>query len=447
MGSTLVEKIVAARSGRPHVSPGDKAAVEVDRVFCHGAALAALTARFPLIDESSGGSSGRKPAKPAAIVVAQDQFSGADPGGDPGLASRVRDLVREWGAGRYYELGRGGIPGVLFPEAGLVRPGGVVVGMDHRTAMFGALGALALAPAPEEFDRALMEGKLEVRVPETVRVILNGRLQRWVGGTDLGLHLLGALAGEDLAGKALELAGDAVASLGIADRFALADVLSEFNPACVIAEPDEKARVYARSRCDGQVPEVAGDADAEYVDEIEVDCRRIQPQVMLAAGTVKDAPQEPGRSVNMDRARGVAVKHAVVGGCRHGRLDDIRICAYFLRDYMVSEDVRLTVVPGSQQILVHAMEEGLVQIIIRAGAHVGVPSCRYMRNAIETAARAGEHCIATGHCSAGKPDKTVTDWTSIASPALATVAAVMGAVQTPLDLARNKPRMATGLIL
>jgi homoaconitase/3-isopropylmalate dehydratase large subunit len=113
---------------------------------------------------------------------------------------------------------------------------------------------------------------------------------------------------------------------------------------------------------------------------------------------------------------------------------------------MVSDDVRLTVVPGSQQILVHAMEEGLVQIIIRAGAHVGVPSCRYMRNAIETAARAGEHCIATGFCAAGEPDEILTAWTSIASPALATVAAVMGSVRTPLDLARNKPRMATGLI-
>jgi 3-isopropylmalate/(R)-2-methylmalate dehydratase large subunit len=320
--------------------------------------------------------------------------------------------------------------------------------VDRHTLTFGALGSLALVPDRDSLSSAVLEGRLNVCVPETVRVHLNGSLQRWVGGRDLGLHLLAVLDPAAVKGKSLELVGEGVKSLDLSGRLSLAASAAEFEPACIFTEVDERTLVFMRSRSDREFGAVTSDPDAVCAEEVELDCSNLTPRVQLS----------PTLITSLNRAKETPVDHVIIGGCAGGRLEDIRAAAHFLRDYMVSADVSLVVIPGSQQILLHAMEEGLIQIIIRAGGQIGVPSCLYSCNAHAAASSSGGGFLTTGPC----PACTHGDKGQAASggegggesspagpfgcnPSIAAVAAIMGMIQAPLDLARKMRRQATGM--
>jgi len=227
----------------------------------------------------------------------------------------------------------------------------------------------------------------------------------------------------------------------------------------VLIDGDEKTRVFVKSRCDKGFPLLTSDRDAFFEDRLTIDCDRLRPQIVLDAraakeadpvGTTADAVESKAgvrRTVSVEEARGRPVDHVIIGASSHGRIDDIRVVARFLRDYLVNPAVTLNVIVGSQQVLLHAMDEGLTQIIIRAGGHVGVPSSRYNLMAHRGAIAAGGHLLSAAFCP-GMNENDLSQGPgsiSFSSPAMATVAAIMGMIQTPLDLARKVNRMATGM--
>jgi 3-isopropylmalate/(R)-2-methylmalate dehydratase large subunit len=430
MVMTLAEKAISARSGRESVTAGETVLVEVDRVFCYGSGLDGV------LTSVAG-----RPERPGRVVVARDQFSGGAETGAPSGArpmpdATLRALLREWDVANFYDAGQGGIASAFLPDTGLVGPGDLVAGMDRHALAFGALGSLVIVPDSAGLNRAILDGKMEVRVPETVRVRLDGRLQRWVGGRDLGLHLLASLDRDVVKGRSLELSGEAVGSLDMSDRLSLAASVIEMEPACVFVEVDNKTHVFVRSRSDREHPTPSSDPDADCAATLEMDLGDLPPQVRLGPG--------PGGIVSLDRAKDTPVDNVIIGGCNCGRIEDIRAAAHFFRDYMVSADVSLVVIPGSQQIFLHAMEEGLIQIIIRAGGQIGVSSCLYSCSAHTAAAASGGRWLSTGTCPACEHDEAEGGPISC-NPSLAAVAAIMGRIQAPLDLARKMRRQATGM--
>jgi len=441
MGMTLVEKVISQHCGKRAVGPGDTVLAEADRIFCYGSALETLC----------GVPEGEMPLYPGRVVVAFDQWAGESSVGERHrIAPAVRRLVRSWKIDNFYDLGRGGIPAVGFADSGLARPGDFLAGADRQTLMFGALGAVPLLLGVGEIRRCLFEGEVEIVVPATVRIDLEGDLQRWVGGHDIGSYIADTVDLSAVRHKALEIGGSVVAALDHHDRFSLAAALDVLKPAMVVIEGDEKTRVYVRSRCDKGFPLLTSDRDASFDDRMTIDCGRLRPQIVLDAlsrpGAAENGEGER-RTISVDEARGRPVDHVIIGASSHGRIEDIRVVAGFLRDYLVDPAVTLTVVPGSQQVLLHAMDEGLTQIIIRAGGHVAVPSSRYNRVAHRGAIAEGGHLLSAAFCPAMDLKELARGAGSVSfcSPAMATAASIIGAIQTPLDLARNVNRMATGM--
>jgi|GEM_PF-2911377 len=456
---TLFEKVICSHSRKKRVESGEAVAVRADRVICYDTFLAALTDAFPQKHQPPADD-------PDRIVVCCDQFSAAARGTEQ-LIRRLRELAGIWRLKHFYDLGRGGIPAVIVPDAGLVRPGDLAAGPDGQILTLGAMGLVSLQLETSALIELISTGWTEINVPPTLRIVLQGELQRWVGGSDLAFHLRSKIPRETMKGCVLELVGEVVAGLNLHDRFALVAGLDRLDVHAVVVEPDEKTRVFCRARCATKFPLLHSDKEASFLDVIEIDCRRIEPQVWIEEPE-EQAEKEPeeelrekpedstlrGRSLNLNLARRRLVQQVVVGGCSHGRVEDIRALAHFLRDYMIHPDVRLTLIPGSQQILLHAMEEGLIQIIIRAGGHIGIPSCRYDHDTRVAAMNNGEMCLATSLIPVideirsdtpterkGEADNgTIT----FCNPSIAAVAAIMGELHTPLDLARNVRRMATG---
>jgi len=443
---TLVEKVIAQHCGRSVVAPGDRVLAEADRVFCYGPALG-------LFD---GVAEGEMPLYPGRVVIAFDQSAGTAPrNGYVRIAPAIRRVAATWKIGSFYDLGRGGIPAVAFPDSGLVRPGDILAGADRQTLMFGALGAVPLVLDTRSVRRAIFEGEVEIDVPPTLRIELEGKLERWVGGHDLGSHLAGLLGRDRVRRKAIEIGGSVARSLDLHHRLSLASALDFLKPAMILVEADEKTRVFVKSRCDKGFPLLTSDRDAAFDDRVTVDCARLKPQVVPVArpgsGDEKaaaiDRAAAEGRTLAVEDAKGTRVDHVIIGGSSHGRIEDLRVVARFLRDYLVNPKVTLTVIAGSQQVLLHAMDEGLTQSIIRAGGHIGPPSSRYLLNAHLEAISEGGHLVSAGYCPGmdGNAFSGGPGAVSFSSPPMATVASIMGEVRTPLDLARTVRRMATGL--
>lgn len=425
MGMTLVQRLIATRGGYEQIEPGQRASVEVDR-FLLG------EADFYHILKRTGFQEAARPKGAARVVVALEQFVGALEGELSEAPSLIRRFSKCWEILHLYELGRGGIETIIYSDGGMVRPGDFVVGGESQLSAFGAFGALALALDEDSLFEALQEGKVSFEVPETIKVVFRGSLNRWVGGKDLAIFAHGMLGSERVKGKALEFGGEAVMELDMPERLALTTFASNLGARCLMIEADEKTRIFTRARSDKAFKVGRADDGAEYADIIEVDASRMEPQVFI--------PSRPEKALGVSKVDDLKIDQVVIGTGGNGRIEDLRRAAGLLREYLVRKDVRLILVPGSQQIYLHAMEEGLIQIFLRAGAHLGLPSMRYTEQCHRQGIEAEEQCLTTSGIL--YPDPGIL----YCNPAVAAASAVMGSVKDPYEMMRTIKRKPTGLI-
>lgn len=426
---TLVEKILSTHCDASEVAPGQTIEVEPDVLFFYGSSLL----------DTFGRTNNLTCPDPRRVVVALDQNVGdlTQQGGPEGR-TRLRDLVKSCGISHFYDHGRGGVPSVLFTDLGFVRPGGLVAGMDQHMAALGALGVFPLALDREPLLRAFSGERVDVLVPATIRVLLTGTPNRWVRGDDIGFFLLDLLEPDEVRGRVVELAGEGLEGIDLPDRLSLVASLHSLGAAAVLIEPDERTRIYVRARSSRGFPLMKSDEDAVFAGQVEVNLVNVRPRILLGQ------PGGGSRNVALSKVKEEPVQQVVLGACGGGRIEDLRAAAGFLREYMVSPDVRLVVIPGSQQVLLHAMEEGLIQIFVRAGGHVGLPSCSYASNCRKAAVQAGEHCLSSGTCPGDEWDHG-KGRLSFCNPVVAAVSAVMGEIVSPLDLVKRRKRMSTGI--
>ena len=212
-----------------------------------------------------------------------------------------------------------------------------------------------------------MTGKLWFRVPETVRVELRGRLQPGVWAKDITLSMLGRLSAEGGNYRAIEYAGSAVSAMEIDDRMTLANHAAELGAKAAILEADDKTFAWLKAHKAQPPRPVKADADANYVERIEIDASALAPQVARAhqIDDVVSVPEVKGQKINV----------ALIGTCTNGRLDDIRQAAAILKGRRVAKGVRMIVTPASRQVYLEAAREGLIEALTRAGASVEAAGC------------------------------------------------------------------------
>ena len=436
MGHTLAEKIIAAHVGAVHpqsdggeghsrsqieVQPGDLVEVAVDVVLSND-----ITAPIALREFEKLGV--ERVFDPQRVVMVADHFA---PNKDIKSAEQcaiVRQFAQAQGLPHHFDVGRMGIEHVLLPEQGLVVPGDVVVGADSHTCTYGALGAFATGMGSTDIAVAMATGRIWMRVPETIRAVYNSAqtLQPWVGGKDLILYTIGKIGVSGALYKAIEFTGAVIDQLPMADRFTMANMAIEAGGKAGLFAVDDVTRSYVDGRTSRQIKSYQADDDARYSQVIEIDASQIEPQVAL--------PHLPENARPVNQVGDVRIDQVVIGSCTNGRLEDLRVAAKLIRGRRVHPDVRCIVIPGTQQVYLDALREGLIEAFIEAGAAVSTPTCGPCLGGHMGVLAAGERAVSTTNRNfrgrMGHPESEVY----LAGPAVAAASAVTGRISGPQEV-------------
>ncbi|MFH1038200.1 MAG: 3-isopropylmalate dehydratase large subunit [PVC group bacterium] len=419
MGMTIAQKILAAHCGRETVEPDEIVMAELDLVLGND-----ITA--PLAIEAFRESGVETVFDRERIVLVLDHFT---PNKDIRSAEQcrlVRDFAREQKITHFYDVGEMGIEHVLLPEQGLVVPGDLVIGADSHTCTYGALGAFATGVGSTDLAAAMIGGEAWFRVPHSMLFRYEGELNPWVSGKDLILYTIGKIGVSGARYSAMEFNGPVIGSLPMNDRLTMSNMAIEAGAKAGIFPPDRVTREYVKNRARREPRFYASDPDAEYLETVTIDVGGIEPLVAC--------PSLPSNVKPVREAKGVRIDQSVIGSCTNGRLEDLRVAAGILRGRKIAPTVRTIILPGSQQVYLEALREGLIEIFVEAGAAVSTPTCGPCLGGHMGILAAGERAVATTNRNfvgrMGHPESEVY----LASPAVAAASAVAGELTHPDDL-------------
>ena len=419
MGMTITEKILAAHADLEQVAPGEIINARVDVALGND-----ITA--PLAIQAFREMGAATVFDKAKVILVPDHFT---PNKDILSAEQcllMRKFAQEQGLVHYLEVGRMGIEHALLPEMGLVGPGYLVVGADSHTCTYGALGAFATGVGSTDLAAAMATGEIWLRVPETIQFIYTGKLKPWVGGKDLILYTIGAIGVDGALYKAMEITGETISSLDMSGRFTMANMAIEAGGKNGIFPPDETTLEYIRPRMASGYTIYQSDADASYAEVKEYDCSGIEPQVAC--------PSSPANVKGVRALAKVTIDQAVIGSCTNGRLEDLRIAASIIKGKKVAPYVRLIVIPATQEIYLKALQEGLLEIFVQAGAAVSTPTCGPCLGGHMGVLGAGEKAIATTNRNFVGRMGHPTSQVYLANPAVAAASAITGKITHPEEV-------------
>jgi 3-isopropylmalate/(R)-2-methylmalate dehydratase large subunit len=416
---TLAEKILAVHSGEDKVSPGEFINVRVDLVLSND-----ITAPLAIKEFQRLGV--KKVFGPKKVVMVPDHFCPNKDILSAEQAKMMREFARQYDL-LYFEVGRMGIEHVLLPEQGLVLPGEVVIGADSHTCTYGALGAFATGMGSTDIAVAMATGEIWMKVPPTIKFVYHGKLGKWVGGKDLILYTIGDIGVDGALYSVMEFTGEAIDALSVDGRFTMANMAIEAGAKAGIFRVDSKTRQYVKGRANRSYKVYESDNNAVYAKVIEYDVTKIEPQIAL--------PHLPSNVKPVSQVVDIKIDQAVIGSCTNGRLDDLRLAAKILDGKQVSTEVRCIIIPGTQQVYLDALHEGLIETFIKAGAVVSTPTCGPCLGGYMGVLAAGEICISTTNRNfvgrMGSPQSEVY----LANPAVAAASAIMGRISSPAELA------------
>jgi 3-isopropylmalate/(R)-2-methylmalate dehydratase large subunit len=419
MGMTITEKILSAHTDLREVHPGMLINAKVDIALGND-----ITAPIAIAEFRKTGA--KKVFDRDKVVIVPDHFT---PNKDISSAEQskiLRDFAREQALTHYYEVGEVGVEHALLPEQGVVLPGDLIIGADSHTCTYGALGAFSTGVGSTDFAAAMLTGETWFKVPETIKVVFHGRLQKWVSGKDLILYLIGLIGVDGALYKALEFTGDTVADLTMADRFTIANMAIEAGAKNGIFVPDETTRAYVEKRAKREYKFTASDPDARYCRVIDIDVEKIEPQVAF--------PHLPSNVRGVSRAGDVKIDQVVIGSCTNGRIEDLRVAAAILKGRKAAPTVRLIIIPATQEIYRQAMKEGLFDIFLDARAAISTPTCGPCLGGYMGILAKGERAVATTNRNfVGRMGHAGSE-IYLANPAVAAASAVLGRVAGPEEL-------------
>lgn len=418
MGMTITEKILAAHAGKESVEPGELIEAQVDLVLGND-----ITAPIAIQEFRDLGIP--KVFDNEKIALIPDHFT---PNKDIKSAEQVkvlREFAREQNIRHFYDVGRVGVEHALLPELGLARPGMVIIGADSHTCTYGALGAFSTGSGSTDMAAAMATGKAWFRIPESMKFVYKGKLNKYVTGKDLILHTIGNIGVDGALYRAMEFTGEAISALTVEERLSMANMAIEAGGKNGIIAPDEKTLEYVKKRTGADFTVYTSDSDAKYIDIIEYDMTKVEPIVAY--------PHLPSNA-KPARESGVKIDQVFIGSCTNGRIEDLRVAAELLKGRKVHKDVRLIVIPATQEVYAMALKEGLLSIFLEAEGAVSAPTCGPCLGGHMGILAEGERCLATSNRNfvgrMGHPKSEVY----LANPAVAAASAVKGVICHPDEL-------------
>lgn len=419
MGQTITEKILAAHCGKKTVEPGELITAKLDLVLGND-----ITSPIALQEFANTGAECVFDCEKIALVPDH-----STPAKDIKSAQQVK-LMREFSKKHkitnFFEIGRVGIEHTLLPDLGLVLPGDAVIGADSHTCTYGAIGAFSTGVGSTDLGAAMALGETWFRVPESIKFVYTGKLNKWVSGKDLILYTIGKIGVDGALYCSMEFTGEVIESLPMADRFTMCNMAIEAGGKNGIIAPDDITMEYVNQRAKRDYKIYASDPDAKYKEVIEIDCSALEPQVAF--------PHLPENTKPLSQVGDVKIDQSVIGSCTNGRIEDLRIAAEILRGRKVHPDVRLIIFPGTQDIYLQAMKEGLFEIFVNSGAAVSTPTCGPCLGGHMGCLAEGERAIATTNRNfvgrMGHPKSEVY----LSNPAIAAASAILGKIGGPDEL-------------
>lgn len=416
---TMTQKILAAHAGLDYVEAGQLITAKLDLVLGNDVTTPVAVKAFKTMDA-------KKVFDKNKIAIVPDHFT---PNKDIKSAEHckmIREFAKDKEIKNYFEIGEMGIEHALIPEKGLAVPGDVIIGADSHTCTYGALGVFSTGVGSTDMAVGMATGKAWFKVPEAIKFVLKGKFSKWVSGKDLILHIIGMIGVDGALYKSMEFTGEGVASLSIDDRFTVANMAIEAGAKNGIFPVDEVTEEYMKGRTDRELKKFEADEDAEYSQVIEIDLSTIKPTVAF--------PHLPENTKTVAEAGEVEIDQVVIGSCTNGRMSDLRTAAAILKGKKVKKGVRLIVFPGTQNIYLEAMEEGLVRTFIEAGGVVSTPTCGPCLGGHMGILAEGEKAISTTNRNfvgrMGHPKSEVY----LASPAVAAASAIVGKIVSPEEV-------------
>ncbi len=357
MEMTVAERILSRASG-VEARAGDYVEAEVDAALMPD--LTALLA-FRAMKEMGY----ERVWDPDRVIVVLDHSAPASTLRAASIHRELRELASTQGF-HLYDVGEG-VCHQVFAEEGYARPGMLIVGADSHTCTHGAFGAFATGVGSTDMGAVLATGRIWLRVPETIKIKVRGKLPERVSAKDLILHIVGLIGSDGANYKALEFGGETIKTLSMGSRMTLCNMAIEMGAKTGIIEADERTITYLQQRSSGPMEPVRSDSDAEYLKTIEVDASELEPQVAC--------PHSVDNVKPVGEVEGKGIDQVVIGSCTNGRLEDLEAAAEILRGRRIYRDVRLLVAPASRRVYIEALRRGVIDILMEAGATILSPGC------------------------------------------------------------------------
>jgi 3-isopropylmalate/(R)-2-methylmalate dehydratase large subunit len=416
---TITEKILAVHAGKKEVSPGELINAKIDLILAND-----ITAPIAISEFRKIGAEDVFDRERVAFIP--DHFA---PQKDIKAAEQCRmlkDFSREYNLGLYFEVGRMGVEHALLPEEGLVVPGDLIIGADSHTCTYGALGAFSTGVGSTDVASAMATGECWFKVPESMKFIYYGKLNKWVGGKDMILHTIGDIGVDGALYTAMEFEGETIRNLPMHGRLTMCNMAIEAGGKNGIIVPDRITRAYVKNRAKRPFTFYKSGKKAHYAAVHEYDCSKIPLTV--------SCPHIPSNTRPAAELFDVTVDQVVIGSCTNGRFEDLAAAAVIMKGRKVNPNVRMIVIPATQKIYRQAMKKGLLEIFIDAEAVVSTPTCGPCLGGYMGILAKGERALATTNRNfvgrMGHPESEVY----LSNPAVAAASAVLGRIGTPEEL-------------
>ena len=418
MGMTMTQKILAAHAGLDYVTAGQLIEAKLDVVMAND-----ITGpmALPIFRQMAD-----KVFDKDKVVLVPDHFT---PNKDikSAINSRsIQDFAKEQGLKWYLVQGKCGVEHAILPEYGIVVAGECIIGADSHTCTYGALGAFSTGVGTTDIATGMATGELWFKVPSAIKFVLTGKPGPYVSGKDVIIHIIGKIGVDGALYKSMEFVGDGIANLTMDDRFTMANMAIEAGAKNGIFIVDDQTRAYMDAHSDKQYTAYEPDEDAQYDQIVEIDLSEVRPTVAF--------PHLPGNAKTIDEVEAmepIKIDQVVIGSCTNGRISDMRKAAAILKGHTVHPDVRVMVVPATQEVYKECIKEGLVDIFIDAGCAFNTPSCGPCMGGHMGVMAPGEKCVSTTNRNFVGRMGDVESLIYLASPEVAAASAIAGYIANP----------------
>ncbi len=416
MGMTMTQKILAAHAGLPEVHAGDLIEAKLDIVLGNDVTTPVAIGVFEKAGFTEVFDNER-------IVIALDHYTPCKDIKSAELCVTAREFAKKHNIKHLYDVGTVGIEHALLPEQGIVGPGDCIIGADSHTCTYGALGAFSTGVGSTDMAAGMASGLNWFRVPSAIKVELKGKLQPYVSGKDVILHLIGMIGVDGALYQSLEFTGEGVSELSMDDRFTISNMAIEAGGKNGIFPVDDKTMEYIKGRFGREPAVYEADEDAEYERVVTIDLSTLEPTVSL--------PHLPSNTRTVREAAGMPIQQVVIGSCTNGRMSDMRVAASILSGHKVADGVRCIVIPATQEIYLECLKEGILETFVKAGCAVSAPTCGPCLGGHMGVMADGERAVATTNRNfVGRMGHTGSE-VILASPAVAAASAIAGCVAAP----------------